>query len=69
MPRPMSRGGSPQSYAINEFVENSNIISRQIAYLSQLDNVGGYYIYSFSYLVDPQDDAIAAEVENIKNLN
>lgn len=58
-----------QSYAINEFVENSNIISRQIAYLSQLNNVGGYYIYSFSYLVEPQDDATAAEVENIKNLN
>ncbi len=58
-----------QSYAINEFVENNNIVSRQIAYLSQLTNVGGYYIYSFSYLVDSQDDAVAVEVENIKNLN
>ncbi len=58
-----------QSYAINEFVENNNIISRQITYLNQLDNVGGYYIYSLSYLVDSQDDAVSAEVENIRNLN
>ncbi len=58
-----------QDYAINEFVENNNIISRQIIYLENLSNVGGYYIYSYSYLADPQTDAAKNEVENIKNLN
>ena len=58
-----------QDYAINEFVENNNIISRQILYLENLSNVGGYYIYSFSYLADGQTDAVKNEVENIKNLN
>lgn len=58
-----------QEYAINEFVENNNIISRQIIYLENLPNVGGYYIYSYSYLADAQTDAVKNEVENIKNLN
>lgn len=58
-----------QDYAINEFVDNNNIISRQIIYLENLSNVGGYYIYSYSYLADAQTDAVKNEVENIKNLN
>ncbi len=33
-------------YAINEFKDNHNIISRQISYLNQLENVNGFYIYS-----------------------
>lgn len=60
---------SDQDYAINEFVDNNNIISRQIIYLDNLPNVGGYYIYSFSYLADGQSSAVKNEVENIKNLN
>lgn len=58
-----------QGLATKEFIENNNIISRQIAYLGQLSNVKGYYLYSFSYLVDAGDEAVSAEVENIKNLN
>lgn len=58
-----------EDYAINEFIENSNIISRQIIYLQNLQNVSGYYIYSYSYLADGQTDAVKNEVENIKNLN
>ena len=58
-----------EDYAINEFIENSNIISRQIIYLQNLQNVSGYYIYSYSYLADGQTDAVKTEVENIKNLN
>lgn len=58
-----------EDYAINEFIENNNIISRQIIYLQNLQNVSGYYIYSYSYLADGQTDAVKTEVENIKNLN
>lgn len=58
-----------EDYAINEFIENNNIISRQIIYLQNLQNVSGYYIYSYSYLADCQTDAVKNEVENIKNLN
>ena len=58
-----------EDYAINEFIENNNIISRQIIYLQNLQNVSGYYIYSYSYLADGQTDAVKNEVENIKNLN
>ena len=55
-----------KDYAINEFKENSNIISRQITYLSQLENVDGYYIFSYSYLTDKENEAVSAEVKNIK---
>ena len=58
-----------EDYAINEFIENNNIISRQIIYLQNLQNVSGYYIYSYSYLADGQTDAVKTEVENIKNIN
>lgn len=58
-----------QDYAINEFIENNNIISRQITYLESLSNAKGYYIYSYSYLVDTENEAVMNEVENIKNLN
>lgn len=60
---------SDQDYAINEFIENNNIISRQIIYLNNLSNVQGYYIYSYSYLVDEENDAVKSEVDNIRNLN
>ena len=37
---------------INEFVNNSDIIKRQIVYLSKLDKIKGIYIFSFSSLFD-----------------
>ena len=58
-----------QDYAINEFKDNSNIISRQIVYLNQMSTVKGYYIYSLSYLLDNENEAVIKEVEGIKNLN
>ncbi len=36
----------------NEFVQNNNITARQVSYLSKLEDVDGFYIYSFSYLKD-----------------
>ena len=58
-----------QDYAINEFKDNNNIISRQVVYLNQLNAVKGYYIYSLSYLLDDENEAVKKEVEGIKNLN
>ena len=46
----------------NEFVDNHDIISRQIIYLSKLDKVKGYYIFSYSYL---EDEEIKDEVSSM----
>lgn len=35
---------------INEFKNNNDIISRQITYISKIDKIKGYYIFSFSQL-------------------
>lgn len=59
---------SDQDYAINEFIENNDIISRQISYLYQLDKVGGFYIFSFSYLTDKKNESVIQEVKNIKEV-
>lgn len=56
-----------KDYAINEFKESHNIISRQISYLKQLDNINGFYIFSYSYLTDKGNAAVAEEVKNIKS--
>jgi uncharacterized lipoprotein YddW (UPF0748 family) len=37
---------------INEFIDNNNIISRQVTYLSKISDVSGYYIFSYSSLKD-----------------
>lgn len=37
---------------INEFVDNNNIIARQVTYLSKLESVKGFYIFSYSSLKD-----------------
>lgn len=36
----------------NEFKENNNILSRQVTYLSKIDKISGYYIFSYSSLND-----------------
>lgn len=36
----------------NEFIKNNNILSRQVTYLSKLDDIKGYYIFSYSALKD-----------------
>lgn len=37
---------------INEFIDNNNIVARQVTYLSKLSEVKGYYIFSYSSLKD-----------------
>lgn len=36
----------------NEFIENNNILARQVTYLSKLDEISGFYIFSYSSLKD-----------------
>ena len=66
---PLYKAGKPDKYAadndksiINEFRNNDNIIERQITYLSKIDEVKGFYIFSYSSL---SDEKCKAEVENM----
>lgn len=53
---PLYKSGEYDKYAgelgKNEFKDNDNIVSRQIAYISKLDEVKGYYIFSYGDLKD-----------------
>lgn len=53
---PLYKAGKEDEFAgdrgINEFVDNNNIIARQVTYLSKLENVKGFYIFSYSSLKD-----------------
>lgn len=53
---PLYKTGQEDEFAgdsgIKEFVENNNIIARQVTYLSKLDEVKGFYIFSYSFLKD-----------------
>lgn len=59
---------SDSDYARNEFINSNDIISRQISYLYQLDKPHGFYIFSYSYLTDKENEAVAREVKNIKSV-
>lgn len=66
---PLYKAGKKDKYAaeddenaLNEFKTNSNIISRQITYLSKIDDVKGFYIFSYSSLSDKK---CSQEVENM----
>lgn len=54
---PLYKANTKDKYAaendksiINEFKNNNDIISRQIIYISKIDKIKGYYIFSFSQL-------------------
>ena len=38
-----------------EFKKEKDIVARQITYLSKIDNVRGYYIFSYSSLKDNEE--------------
>ena len=66
---PLYKAGKSDKYAaredksiINEFKNNDNIIARQIIYLSKIDDVKGFYVFSYSSL---DDEFCKAEVENM----
>lgn len=57
-----------KDYAINEFIDNDDIISRQISYIYQLEEISGFNIFSFSYLMDEENQNIISEIENIRKV-
>lgn len=50
------------SNAINEFKNNKNIIARQINYLAKIDDIKGFYVFSYSSIIDEKN---REEVENM----
>ncbi len=69
---PLYKAGKRDAYAssendaaINEFKENTDIISRQITYLSKIDDVSGFYIFSYSDLISGKCEK---EVNNMKSV-
>ncbi len=40
---------------VDEFKKNSNIIARQVNYISKLDNIKGFYIFSYSSLKENEE--------------
>lgn len=66
---PLYKAGKADKYAafenksiINEFKNNSNIIQRQIVYLSKLDEIKGIYVFSYSCLFE---ERCKSEKENM----
>lgn len=59
---------SDKDYARNEFIESNDIISRQISYIYQLEEISGFNIFSYSYLIDEENQAVVNEIENIKKV-
>lgn len=53
---------SSDKAAVKEFINNHNIISRQINYLGKIEDIKGFYIFSYSNLYDKDK---AQEVENL----
>ena len=54
---PLYKANTKDKYAaendksiINEFKNSNDIIARQITYISKIDKIKGYYIFSFSQL-------------------
>ena len=54
---PLYKSGQLDDYASteddeakNEFVNNSNIIARQIRYIEKIERIKGYFVFSYSYL-------------------
>lgn len=56
---PLYKAGKEDEFAgdsgVNEFVENNNIIARQVTYLSKISGVSGYYIFSYSSLKESDE--------------
>lgn len=43
------------NYVIKEFINNDDVIARQIKYIAELPKIKGYYIFSYSSLVDEKN--------------
>lgn len=49
---------SSSNDAINEFKNATNIISRQVVYLSKINDIDGFYVFSYSNLISTNNEAI-----------
>lgn len=51
---PLYKSGQEDEFAgengKNEFIQNNNIIARQLTYISKIDKINGFYIFSYSSL-------------------
>lgn len=58
---PLYKAGLQDEFAgdrgIEEFVDNNNIIARQVIYLSKIEETDGFYIFSYSSLKDNEETA------------
>ena len=56
---PLYKAESEDEFAgdsgIKEFIENNDIIARQVNYISKLDSIKGYYVFSYSSLKDNEE--------------
>ena len=74
---PLYKAGKKDEYAalkdkeaINEFKNNKNIIARQINYLAKLDDIKGFYVFSYSSLFDEKNsEEVANMLKAIQNTN
>ena len=48
----------------NEWIENTDIISKEIAYSRNLSNYNGYSLFRYSYLINHKNKNLDKEVEN-----
>lgn len=53
----------------NEFVDNDDIISRQITYISKLDRIKGYYVFSYSQLNSELTKNEVSRISSMQNSN
>lgn len=63
-----STDGSDQTSPKYEFVNNTDIIMRQINYIRQMDRYDGLSIYSYSYLFGNETEQVKQEAEHIKSV-
>lgn len=73
---PLYKCGKVDEYAAendedikNEFVDNDDIISRQITYISKLDEIKGYYIFSYSQLDSELTQNEVSKISAMQNSN
>lgn len=65
------KSGNIDEYAqsgSNEWIDNSNIISKEIAYSRNLSNYQGYSLFRYNYLVDDKNLNLNKELENYLKL-
>lgn len=51
-----------------EFVNNNDIIMRQINYIRQIEPYDGFSVFSYSYLFDNDNETVKQEAEHIKSV-